>query len=341
MSETLYRKYRPKKFDEVIGQEAIVSALQNALKGGKIAHSYIFAGSRGTGKTTLARIFASALGVSQNDLYEVDAASNRGIDEIRAIRDAVSTLPFDSKFKIYLLDEAHMLTKEAWNALLKTLEEPPSHVIFIMATTELEKIPDTILSRSELYTFKRPEEATLKDLIRRTAKKEGFAIEDEAADVLSMLADGSFRDAHGNLQKIISSISGSKITLENIERISGAPKISLVHDLIDAIADKDIVKAIDTVAKLRDESRDIKAFLKLLISKVRSIILLRINATYEKTISESITKEHLAFLKSHADKKPSGINSETLLALLDAYEKASHSSFPDIALEAALLKILQ
>src|SRR4051812_6833369 len=150
MSETLYRKYRPKKFDDVIGQEAIVSALQNALKSDRVAHSYIFAGSRGTGKTTLARIFASALGVSQNDLYEIDAASNRNIDDIRAIRDAVSTLPFDSKFKIYLLDEVHMLTKESWNALLKTLEEPPSHVIFIMATTELEKIPGTILSRSEL-----------------------------------------------------------------------------------------------------------------------------------------------------------------------------------------------
>jgi DNA polymerase-3 subunit gamma/tau len=341
MSETLYRKYRPKKFDEVIGQEAIVSSLQNALKGDKIAHAYIFGGSRGTGKTTLARIFADALGVSQNDLYEIDAASNRGIDEIRAIRDAVYTLPFDSKFKIYILDEAHMLTKEAWNALLKTLEEPPSHVIFIMATTELEKIPDTILSRCELYTFKKPDESVLKEVIKRTAKKEGFAIEDEAADVLSMLADGSFRDAHGNLQKIISSVSSSKITLENVELISGAPKVALVHNLIDAIGDKDIEKAIGVVAKLRAENRDLKAFMKLLLSKVRSIILLRINPSFEKMIADSITKEHLEFLQNHAAKKPSHINSDALLALLNAYEKVSHSSFPDIALEAALLTIIQ
>src|SRR3989344_2675429 len=340
MHETLYRKYRPKDFDEVIGQESIVSSLKSALKGEKVAHAYIFAGSRGTGKTTIARIFADALGVSQNDLYEIDAASNRNIDDIRAIRDAVATLPFDSKFKIYLLDEVHMLTKEAWNALLKTLEEPPSHVIFIMATTELEKIPDTILSRSELHTFKKPDQAVLKELITRTAKKESFAIEEEAADVLAMLSDNSFRDAHGNLQKIISSIVGAKITLANVEEISGAPKMALVHNLIDAIVDKDISKAIGIVATLREENRDTKAFMKLLLGKVRNIILLRISPQLEGELKKELTSEHLAFLKTHADKK-NGINSDTLLSLLDAYENVSYSSFPDIALEAALLKLLE
>ncbi|MES2059685.1 MAG: DNA polymerase III subunit gamma/tau [Patescibacteria group bacterium] len=321
MSETLYRKYRPKKFDDVIGQEQIVATLQNALKSDRVAHSYIFAGSRGTGKTTLARIFASALGVSQNDLYEIDAASNRNIDDIRAIRDAVSTLPFDSKFKIYLLDEVHMLTKESWNALLKTLEEPPSHVIFIMATTEIEKIPDTILSRSELHTFKKPDDAVLAKLVKQTAKKEGFAIDDEAAEVLAMLADGSFRDAHGNLQKIISSLSGKSIKIEDVEAISGAPKIALVADLIDSILNKDIVKAISVIAELRKENRDIKVFTKLVLEKVRSILIARIKG--ELGVGDN-----------------KAINSETLIAFLDAYEKISRSSFPDIALEAALLKML-
>ncbi len=321
MSETLYRKYRPKKFDDVIGQDNIVSTLKNALKNDTIAHSYIFAGSRGTGKTTIARIFADALGVSSNDLYEIDAASNRNIDDIREIRDAVSTLPFDSKFKIYILDEVHMLTKDAWNALLKTLEEPPSHVIFIMATTEIEKIPDTILSRSELHVFKKPTEAVLKEVIKNTAKKEGFAIEDEAAEVLALIADGSFRDAHGALQKIISSSDGKKVTLADVEKISGAPKLSLVQDLLEALGNNDAVKAVGVVGKLREDNRDIKAFMKLLLEKVRVILLARVNGE-----------------KGGEDHKQ--ITSKTLLSLLEAYERVSRSSFPDVALEATLLDLL-
>lgn len=326
MSETLYRKYRPKDFDEVIGQESIVGTLKNALKNDTIAHAYIFAGSRGTGKTTIARIFARALGVSQNDLYEMDAASNRGIDEIRAIRDAVSTLPFDSKYKLYILDEAHMLTKDAWNALLKTLEEPPSHVIFIMATTEVDKIPDTILSRSESHIFKKPSQSVLAETVKRTAKKEGFSMEDEAAEILALIADGSFRDAHGALQKIISSISGTKITLKDVETISGAPKISLVNDLIDAIADKSAVSAIEVIKNIQDNNIDIRAFMKLLLERVRLIILIRLGVKKDGEVN--VSKDY------------SAINSEVLLALLDAYERASRSSFPYISLEAALLDLI-
>src|SRR3989344_7663691 len=139
MSETLYRKYRPKSFKEVLGQEQVVKVLEASIKNKKISHAYLFAGSRGTGKTSVARIFANELGVVSEDLYEIDAASNRGIEDIRALREGVQTLPFRSPYKVYLIDEAHMLTREAWNALLKTLEEPPSHVIFIFATTELQK----------------------------------------------------------------------------------------------------------------------------------------------------------------------------------------------------------
>lgn len=339
MSETLYRKYRPKKFDEVIGQEQVVSVLKNALKNDTVAHAYIFAGSRGIGKTSIARIFAEALGVSQNDLYEIDAASNRGIDDIRAIKDAVSTLPFDSRYKVYIVDEAHMLTKEAWNALLKTLEEPPSHVLFILATTEIEKIPDTILSRCEMHVFKKPDQATLKEMIKHTAKKEGLSIEDEAIEVLALIADGSFRDAHGALQKIISSSEGKKVTLADVEQISGAPKIGLVHDLIDALSEKDVAKAIGVVVALRKENRDVKAFMKLLLEKVRAVLFVRLGGEFAKSVEERSSKDHFVFLKAHAEKKL--ITSETLIVLLDAYERSSRSSFPDVALEASLLHLLK
>ena len=152
----LYRKYRPETFAQVIGQEPVIKALQGALSSDSLAHAYLFSGSRGTGKTSIARIFARELGSSENDTYEIDAASNRGIDDIRALRDAVRTLPFDSKYKVYIIDEVHMLTKEAFNALLKTLEEPPRHVIFILATTEEEKLPETIVSRCQSFRFKKP-----------------------------------------------------------------------------------------------------------------------------------------------------------------------------------------
>ena len=194
MSETLYRKYRPHTFKDVLGQEAVVSALETSISKDSLAHAYIFAGSRGTGKTSIARIFAKALETSEDDIYEIDAASNRGIDDIRAIRDAVHTLPFRSKYKIYIIDEAHMLTKDAWNALLKTLEEPPKHVIFIMATTELEKIPETILSRCETFAFRKPTEKILKEVIERHSADSATAIvmDPETGKILSMATQPEF-----------------------------------------------------------------------------------------------------------------------------------------------------
>jgi len=200
----LYRKYRPETFDQVFGQDHIVKVLKGSLELGNIGHAYLFSGPRGTGKTTMARIFAREIGCSNNDIIEIDAASNRGIDDIRALRESVVSLPFDSERKMYIIDEVHMLTKEAFNALLKTLEEPPSHVVFVLATTELHKILPTVVSRCQGFVFKSPNYTILKEMIQGIVEKEGFSIDPGSLDIISMLGNGSFRDTQGVLQKLIS-----------------------------------------------------------------------------------------------------------------------------------------
>lgn len=341
MSLTLYRKYRPKRFDEVIGQDQVISILKNALKNNSISHAYIFAGGRGIGKTSIARIFSEALGTSQNDTYEIDAASNRGIDDIRAVRDAVNTLPFESKFKVYIIDEAHMLTKEAWNALLKTLEEPPAHVIFILATTEPEKIPETILSRCEIHHFKKPSQSILRDFVLDVAKKEKVEIENSASDLIALLADGSFRDAHGILQKIISSANTKKITREETEKITGAPKISLINSLIQSLVLGDASKAISILGQVSKENLDVLMFAKLLLETVRQILLFRISPSFHLELREKIAKEQFDFIEKIASEGKSSINAETLREFILAYEQINYSHIPTLPLELAVIKILE
>lgn len=337
--ETLYRKYRPQKFSDVVGQDIVVSAIQTSLNKKKISHAYIFAGGRGTGKTSLARIFARALGVSSNDLYEIDAASNRGIDDIRAIKDAVFTLPFNSPYKMYLIDEAHMLTREAWNALLKTLEEPPHYVIFILATTELEKIPDTIMSRCEIHIFKQPDQHTLEQLIKNVAKEEGYDLPEEAVSLLALVADGSFRDAYGVLQKTLSSSDTKKISLAHIEKTIGAPDSVIIFDLLKALCLKQVESVFEILHKQREKDYNSKVFLRLLIERVRLAIMLRISPhILDHKIEEDTTKQ----LKEILQLKPLlPLDSHLLLNLLDTYDRVLRSSFPDITLEASLISLLE
>ncbi len=336
----LYRKYRPSKFAEVMGQEHITNILVAAIKAGKVGHAYLFSGSRGIGKTTIARILANELGVSSKDLYEIDAASHTGVDDIRDIREGVHTLPFDSPYKIYILDEAHMLSKSAFNALLKTLEEPPAHVIFMLATTEPEKLPDTIISRCENYVLKQPTRSVLRDVIQMVAKKEGREIGKSAAELVALLADGSFRDGLGTLQKVLSASKSKKIKVDEVENITGAPRGELLNKLVGAIAGSDIEKALEIVANTVEENLDLLVFQQLLLHRVRAVLLLKVAPSMITSLKEQFNTEDFKFLEELAKRKESNINSKTLLALLDAYANTKSAYIKHLPLELALVELL-
>ncbi len=335
----LYRKYRPEGFKDVLGQEHIVSVLEGAIEQGNISHAYLFSGSRGTGKTSIARILARAIGASQNDMYEIDAASNRGIDDIRALRESVHTLPFESPYKVYIIDEVHMLTKEAFNALLKTLEEPPKHVVFMLATTEQEKLPDTIVSRCQSFTFKKPSRQILGDMITDIAKKEKFSLETASADLIAMLAEGSFRDALGVLQKILSSSKDKKVSIEEVELVTGAPKGQLVNNFIKAIAEKKLETSLEIVGDVVAQNLDMKTFMKLVLHKIRVVLLLKYAKEMEGGFKEQFAKEDFDFLKELSENKDSNINSNVLYELLGAYDGIARSYIPQLPIELALVKL--
>ncbi len=335
----LYRKYRPENFSELIGQDHIVSALEVALKNDKLAHAYLFSGTRGTGKTTSARIIAHAIGTKDSDIYEIDAASNRGIDNIRELRENVGTMPFESKYKVYIIDEVHMLTKEAFNALLKTLEEPPAHVIFILATTELDRVPDTIVSRCQTYTFKRPTEAILRTLIEQTAKKEKFTLEAGVSDLIAVLANGSFRDALGILQKI-ASISDKKITLVELARITNTPPGALVHDLVDAIARGSLAEALTVIERASSSSISFKIFLDLILRMFRRVLLVHISPALAKEEMQSLSEDEQKFIMKLAQSSSLYMNSGALLILLDAASLQRYSNIEQLPLELAVMKII-
>ena len=337
---TLYRKYRPQTFKEVIGQDHVIKTLQRALQLGNFAHAYLFAGSRGTGKTSVARIFSHELGCTENDIYEIDAASNRGIDDIRELRNSVQTLPFDSKYKVYIIDEVHMLTKEAFNALLKTLEEPPAHVLFILATTESEKLPSTVISRCQGFTFKKPSQNILKEVSFNIAKKEGYTLDPSAAQLIAILGDGSFRDTLGILQKVISTSADKKITAEEVETITGAPSRTLVDNFITAIAEDKLDAGLLAISKAVENNINMKMFLKLILAKLRFIMLLRFAKDMEEEIKDEIDEDDFKFLKKMSDPKNTKLSSATLSELLEAYSKLDFAYITQLPLELALIKLL-
>lgn len=295
----LYRRWRPQGFDALVGQEAVRTALTNALNTGRIAHAYLFAGPRGTGKTSTAKILAKALNCEQGptaqpcnecancqrindgssmDVFEIDAASNRGIDEIRDLREKVMFAPVNGRYKVYIIDEVHMLTTEAFNALLKTLEEPPAHIVFILATTEPHKIPATIHSRCQRFDFRRVTNADIEKRLREVADGSEINVDDEALKLIAIQSDGAMRDALSLLDQC--GVMSELVTSETVRNVLGIVGREALRDLVAAIGSKDITLALQLLHKLTDQGKDIKQILTELTEYFRAILLYKTSPNY-------------------------------------------------------------
>ena len=322
-----------------MGQEHITDVLSDSIKNGKIAHAYLFTGSRGTGKTSVARIFAREIGTTDRDLFEIDAASNNSVENVRDLTESVNVLPFDSDYKVYILDEVHMLSKSAFNALLKTLEEPPRHVVFILATTEVHKIPETVISRCEQYNFKTPNREILKKMVTATAKKEGFSFEASAAELIAVLGDGSFRDTHTILQKLFRTSSDATITLAEVERVTGAPKNTLINDLLLAFVTGDIEKGLTVIQTAGEGNLDAKVFMKLLLEKYRYALLMRVAPAKKSLFADSVSADDAQMISDLVATHASAIDSNKLSRLIDAMNEISRSYMPYVPIELALIEM--
>lgn len=358
MSQTLYRKYRPQKFSEIIGQNHIVQTLSNAIKNERIGHAYLFTGPRGTGKTTMARIFAKTVNCAeiknsepclacenckniQNgrslDIIEIDAASNTGVDNIRELREAVKLPPTRAKFKVYIIDEVHMLSTGAFNALLKTLEEPPAHVIFILATTEIHKIPDTIVSRCQRFDFaKLPLENILKKL-SFIAKKEGIKIEKDALEMIAIDSEGGMRDAESLLAQVIS-LEDKNITSKEVEEILGTTDSKNIEEMADMLLEGRISDSLKFVNRVSNEGYDVEIFNKSLLNYFRKLLVVSVDENLAKNFSLELTSGQIDKIKS-ISKSKTGEILKIIENFSEAQNKIKSSFIPQLPLEIAIAKL--
>ena len=355
MHKALYRIWRPAKFSEVVGQDPVVAALKNQILAGRVSHAYIFTGIRGTGKTSLAKILAKAVNCEHpengepcgkcsicrgidsgaiTDVSEIDAASNTGVDDIRALRDETAYAPAVAKMRVFIIDEVHMLSSSAWAALLKIMEEPPEHVMFILATTDIQKVPATILSRCIRFDLARFPAQLIEKQLEKVAAGEGFTVEPAAARLIARLADGAMRDALSITEACLG--SGNAITLADVERHTAVTDSENIFDTAGAVAANDAAAAVSLLYKMYNLGADAARLCSLLVYHFRSLLLVKLGA---ESLNEEFTEDELARLRDQADLFPEQqllFSLETLNAALDSIAKSIDKR---LALEVAVIRL--
>ena len=354
----LYRKYRPSEFEDVKGQEHIVTTLKNQIKADRIGHAYLFCGTRGTGKTTVAKIFAKAVNCehpvdgspcgecasckaiaagSSMNVIEIDAASNNGVENIRQIREEVSYSPTQGKYKVYIIDEVHMLSIGAFNALLKTLEEPPSYVIFILATTESHKIPITILSRCQKYDFRRISIETISDRLMDLLQQEGVEAEEKAVRYVAKAGDGSMRDALSLLDQCIAFYLGEPLTYDHVLEVLGAVDTEVFSRLLRSILANNVVQAIELLEELIVQGRELGQFVTDFVWYLRNLLLVKSSDQMEDVLDMS--SENLALLKEEADMIEGDVIMRYIRIFSDLSGQLKYAPQKRVLIEIALIKL--